>query len=194
MARDDRFKRYQEAGADFLETARMRAEEFLRELAKMGDSTQKQAQGAVDELFEGGRKGTEQIVGSIRREITAQLSQLGLATKEDLAELERRLTAKVASAGGAGPAGPVGAAVGAPPAPAAVSTPAPATVSPAAGGPAVSAAGPTPAGSSPTLAKKAAATKTTAKKAAAKSPAEKVPGKKAVAKKAAPAKKDAGGI
>jgi polyhydroxyalkanoate synthesis regulator phasin len=98
MPRDDRFKRYQEAGAEFLETARTRAEEFLRELAKMGDSTQKQAQGAVDDLVEGGRKGTEQILGSIRREITAQLSQLGLATKQDLEDLERRLTGATTSA------------------------------------------------------------------------------------------------
>jgi polyhydroxyalkanoate synthesis regulator phasin len=93
MPRDDRFKRYQEAGADFLETARTRAEEFLRELAKLGDSSQKQAQGTVDDLVEGGRKGTEQILATIRREITAQLSQLGLATKQDLEDLERRLTA-----------------------------------------------------------------------------------------------------
>jgi polyhydroxyalkanoate synthesis regulator phasin len=99
MARDDRFKRYQEAGAEFLEIARARAEEFLQELAKMGDSTQKQAQDTVDDFVAGGRKGTDQIVTAIRREITAQLSQLGLATKEDLADLERRL-----SGGAAGPA------------------------------------------------------------------------------------------
>ena len=67
MARDDLFKKYQEAGAEFLEAARTRAEEFLRSLAQMGDSTQKQAQDAVDDLVEGGRKGTEQILTSIRR-------------------------------------------------------------------------------------------------------------------------------
>ena len=61
------------------------------ELAQMGDSTQMQAQDAVDDLVEGGRKGTGQILTSIRREITAQLSQLGLATKDDLADLEGRL-------------------------------------------------------------------------------------------------------
>jgi polyhydroxyalkanoate synthesis regulator phasin len=91
MASDDRFKRYQEVGADFFETARTRAEDFLREVTKMGDSTQKQASCAVDDLVGGSRKGTEQLLASIRREITAQLSQLGLATKEDLADLERRL-------------------------------------------------------------------------------------------------------
>jgi polyhydroxyalkanoate synthesis regulator phasin len=102
MVRDDRFKRYQEAGADFLEVARSRAEEFLEELAKAGDTTQKQAQGALDELLEGSRKGTEQILTSIRKEITSQLSLLGIATKEDLAALERRLTGQVEPASGGG--------------------------------------------------------------------------------------------
>jgi polyhydroxyalkanoate synthesis regulator phasin len=102
MAADERFKKYQEVGADFLETARARAEEFLRELGKAGDSTQRQAQGAVDEMFESSRRGSEQLFGAIRREITAQLAALGLATKDDLADLERRLTGRVGSARAAG--------------------------------------------------------------------------------------------
>ena len=98
MARDDRLKKVQGVGADFLETARARAEEFLRELSRAGGDTQEKAQGALDELVEGGRKGTEQLVSLIRREITAQLGLLGLATKEDLAALERRLSAGTAKA------------------------------------------------------------------------------------------------
>ena len=89
--RDDRFRKYQEAGADFLETARARAEDFLRELSKAGESTQRQGKDALDDLLEGSRKGTEQLIGSIRDEVRSQLSLLGLATKEDLAALERRL-------------------------------------------------------------------------------------------------------
>lgn len=97
MARDERFKKYQEAGADFLETARARAEDFLRELSKAGGSTQRQGKDALDDLLEGSRKGTEQLIGSIRDEIRSQLSLLGLATKEDLASLERRLSGSGAS-------------------------------------------------------------------------------------------------
>ena len=67
MAGDDPFRRYQEVGAEFVEAARARADEFLRQLAQMGDSTQRQAQDAVDDLVEGGRKGTGQILTSIRR-------------------------------------------------------------------------------------------------------------------------------
>ena len=94
MARDDRFKKAQQTGADWLETARVRAEEFLRELSKAGDSTQKSAQGALDDLIEGSRKGTEQLISSIRSEVSAQLGLLGLATKADLADLERRITGR----------------------------------------------------------------------------------------------------
>ena len=78
---DDRFKRYQEAGNDFLETARARAEDFLRELAKATESTQKQAQGQVDELVAAGRRGTDQMIDLVRREVESQLSQLGVVTK-----------------------------------------------------------------------------------------------------------------
>lgn len=88
---DDRFKRYQEAGNDFLETARARAEDFLRELAKATESTQKQAQGQVDDMVAAGRRGTDQMIDVVRREVAAQFGQLGLATRADLDALERRL-------------------------------------------------------------------------------------------------------
>jgi DNA-binding protein HU-beta len=88
---DDRFKKYQEAGVDFLETARARAEEFLRELSKAGESTQRQGRDTLEDVLEGSRKGTEGMITSIRNEIRSQLSLLGLATQEDLAALERRL-------------------------------------------------------------------------------------------------------
>ena len=96
---NDGFKWYQSAGADLLEAARMRAEDFLRELAKMGDSTHRHTQGALSDLAEGGRRGTDQILDVIKGEITAQLSLLGLATKADLAALERRLSARSVAAG-----------------------------------------------------------------------------------------------
>jgi polyhydroxyalkanoate synthesis regulator phasin len=98
MAPDERFKRYQEAGADFLEVARARAEEFLRELAKVGDTTQKQAQDAIDDMVEGSRKGTEHILTSIRREVAAQLSLVGIGSIEDLEAMVRRVTGRAAPA------------------------------------------------------------------------------------------------
>ncbi|MBV9662098.1 MAG: hypothetical protein JO337_13165 [Acidimicrobiales bacterium] len=93
MAPDDRLRRVQEAGADFLEAARARAEEFLKELSRAGEDTSGRAHGALDEIIEGSRKGTEQLVSSIRKEINVQLRHLGVATKEDLADLEKRVAA-----------------------------------------------------------------------------------------------------
>ena len=98
MARDDRLKKVQGVGADFLETARARAEEFLKELAKATGDTQGRAQGALDDLVVGGRKSTEQFVSTVRKEVQNQLGALGLATKADLAALERKLTGKVSAA------------------------------------------------------------------------------------------------
>jgi polyhydroxyalkanoate synthesis regulator phasin len=104
MVGDDRLRKAQKAGADWLETARVRAEEFLRELSRATDTTEGRAQEAVNDLIEGSKKGTEQLVSSIRTEISAQLGLLGLATKADLADLERRLTGKAAGAKKTGPA------------------------------------------------------------------------------------------
>jgi hypothetical protein len=104
MAGDDRLRKAQKAGADWLETARVRAEEFLRELSRATDTIEGRAQEAVNDLIEGSKKGTEQLVSSIRTEISAQLGLLGLATKADLADLERRLTGKATGAKKASPA------------------------------------------------------------------------------------------
>ena len=103
MARDDRLRKVQGAGADFLDTARAKAEDFLRELSRAGGDTQGRAQEALDDLVGGGRRGTEQIVSAIRKEVQNQLSSLGFATKADLQALERRLSGRVTAAK-AGPA------------------------------------------------------------------------------------------
>lgn len=157
---EDRFKRYQDVGTDFLESARARAEEFLRELAKATETTQKQASGQVDDLVAAGRRGTDQILDVIRREVSSQLGQLGLATQQDLDALERRVTGKA---------------------------PAKKTAAKKAG---AKKAGAKKAGAKKAASKKAAAKKAPAKKAPAKdvasqSPASKSPAEKVAAKKAA---------
>jgi polyhydroxyalkanoate synthesis regulator phasin len=91
---DERFRRYQDVGADFLEEARRRAEEFLNDFSKVGDSTHRQAHGAVDDMVGGSRRNTGLIVNAVRDEMAAQLSLLGIATKRDLEDLERRLVAR----------------------------------------------------------------------------------------------------
>lgn len=97
-------QRYLDAGIAFTEMSRAKAEEFVKDLVKAGEIRQKEAQSRVDELVERSRKNTEQLlersrknteqwVETVRSEITAQLSTLGLATKEDIARLERLIGA-----------------------------------------------------------------------------------------------------
>lgn len=91
MVGDDWFRRYSEAGAEILGGARARTEELIRELARAGESTQHQAQGAVVDLMGGGRRSADQLRDLVRREIANQLGALGIATTDDLKDLERRL-------------------------------------------------------------------------------------------------------
>lgn len=99
MRPEDMWKRYQEAGADFVEVARSRAEAILRELTKVSDATQRQAEEAFDEAMGGSRAGAEQLLTAIRREVAAGLAVLGIATKDDLAAMEERLSRLVTSSG-----------------------------------------------------------------------------------------------
>jgi polyhydroxyalkanoate synthesis regulator phasin len=104
MSSDDRLKQAQDAGAEFIEAAMAKAEELVRELRSLRGPRGRQA-AAVEELVDTGRRSTDQLRELLRREIAAQLSGLGLATKADLDALERRLEAKPAArSAGSGPA------------------------------------------------------------------------------------------
>lgn len=161
MAKKQVFQQAFEAGMAFLNLTRDRAEEVVKDLVKAGEVSKGKAQKAIDDLLERSRQGTEELRGLIRREV----SELGLATREDVARIEARLDA-VASA--PPDAAAAAAASEAPPA-----GPAPAAKAPA-----------EPPASKPATKKAPAATKAPAKKAAAKKGAA----KKAVAKKKAAAK------
>jgi polyhydroxyalkanoate synthesis regulator phasin len=190
MARDERLKKAQAAGADFIETARDKAEDFLKELAKTGGETQS----ALDDLVAGGRKTGEQLVSAISKEIRNQVNALGLVTRIDLQALEARLTGRTPATRSSAPARPSAAgnhtagskpAAAKAPSSAKASSPAktPAAKTPAAKTPAAK----TPAAKTP-AAKTPAARSGAAKGAAGKAAATPAPaGAKAAAKKA-PAK------
>ncbi|MGH9123009.1 MAG: hypothetical protein ACRDYC_13880 [Acidimicrobiales bacterium] len=78
MNKDDRFRRWQAAGSELVESAKERAESLLRGAGLGGEHNDQN--GHSDGLIE-----------TIRHEITRQLSLLGVATKDDLAGLEKRL-------------------------------------------------------------------------------------------------------
>ena len=91
MAQSDILKRYLDAGMAFTQLTRARADAIVKELVRAGEVRRERTQETVDDLVERSRRNTEALLGLVRKEVTSQLSQLGLATKEDLARLERRL-------------------------------------------------------------------------------------------------------
>ena len=99
MPQNDQLRRYLDAGIAFTQMTRQRAEAIVKDLVNAGEMQRDQTQQFVDELVERSRKNTEMLLDTVRKEVADQLSSLGLATKADLAALERRL-----KSGGAGPA------------------------------------------------------------------------------------------
>ncbi|HWG74358.1 MAG TPA: hypothetical protein VG184_09935 [Acidimicrobiales bacterium] len=157
MARDDLLKRYQEAGTEFIESTVARAEEFFREVARIGENTQKQAQDRVEDLREGSRRSTDQLIDTIRRELGHQVAQFSFATRSDLARIEARLDALER--------GRPGAAAAAPPAKKAPANKAPAKKAAATAAKSTSASKPAPAAKSAPASKAPPAKKAPADKA-----------------------------
>jgi polyhydroxyalkanoate synthesis regulator phasin len=92
MAQNDLLKRYLEAGMSFTQMTRSRAEGIVKDLVKAGELQREQTQERVDDLVDRSRKNTEHLMSLIRREVSQQLSGMGLATKDDLARLEAKLS------------------------------------------------------------------------------------------------------
>lgn len=86
------WRQYLEAGMQAGEMTRAQAQRIVRQLVKEGQLAEERARSYVDELVTRSRKRTEDLRKVVRREIQGQLSALGLATKDDLAKLERKLS------------------------------------------------------------------------------------------------------
>jgi polyhydroxyalkanoate synthesis regulator phasin len=102
MAENDMLRRYLDAGMAFTQLTRARAQAIVKDLVKAGEVQREQTQERVEELMDRSRKKTEALLDVVRKEVRQQLSAMGLATKEDIARLER----KIAAAGGAKKAAP----------------------------------------------------------------------------------------
>jgi polyhydroxyalkanoate synthesis regulator phasin len=98
MATNDRWQEYLDAGRAWTQMTREQAEAVVKDLVKAGEVQQKRAKKAVDELLERSRKNAEELRKVVRHEIQSQISSLGIATQEDLARLERKLSKAGSSA------------------------------------------------------------------------------------------------
>ena len=160
MTNTSGYQRYLDAGVNFTQMTRARAEELVQDLVKSGAVQRKEAQAKVEELVERSRKSSESLLHVVRDEVTHQLQALGISSVEDLAT-------QVATVLGRSASSAKKAAAKKAPAKKAPAKKAPAKKAPAKKAPAKKA----PAKKAPakkTAAKKTAAKKTAAKKTAAK--------------------------
>jgi polyhydroxyalkanoate synthesis regulator phasin len=85
-----------ETGMQFTELRRSQARTIVSDLVAQGHVARDQMGAAVDEVVEMSRRRSENlrrvVQKVVQKEVQRQLGSLGLATKSDLAKLERRLT------------------------------------------------------------------------------------------------------
>lgn len=91
MPENDLFRRSLDAGLAFTQMTRERADKFVKDLVKAGEVRREEAASRVEDLLERSRQNTEALVGLVRKEIDARLSQLNLVTSDDLAAMAARL-------------------------------------------------------------------------------------------------------
>jgi polyhydroxyalkanoate synthesis regulator phasin len=73
------------------EMRRSQARAVANDLVAQGQLARDQMSAAVDELVEMSRRRTDDLRKVVQKEVHRQLSTIGIATKADLAALERRL-------------------------------------------------------------------------------------------------------
>jgi polyhydroxyalkanoate synthesis regulator phasin len=91
MPQNPDWQRYLEAGMQFTELRRSQARAVAAELVGQGQLARDQVSGAVDEIMAMSRRRSEELQLLIRREVERQLGVLGIATKADIARLERKI-------------------------------------------------------------------------------------------------------
>ncbi len=104
MAQPPDLKRVLETGIHFTELRRSQARQLASDLVAQGQLARDQIGAAVDELVEMSRRRSEELRAVVSTEVQRQLSVIGLVTKRDLEELERRLSARLSGRRTAGSA------------------------------------------------------------------------------------------
>lgn len=92
MAQNPLIKRYLDAGMAFTQMTQARAEAIVKELVKAGEVQAQRTEEVVNALVERSRKNTDKLLEVVRKEVRDQIAGLGLATKDDIARLESKLS------------------------------------------------------------------------------------------------------
>src|SRR4029077_21000798 len=86
------WKQILETGMQFTEMRRSQAKSLAADLVAQGHLARDQMAATVDEFVELSRRRTEALRKMVQTEVQRQLATVGIATKQDHAALERRLT------------------------------------------------------------------------------------------------------
>jgi polyhydroxyalkanoate synthesis regulator phasin len=85
------WKQALEAGMQFTQMRRSQARAIANDLADKGQLARDQIASAVDDLVDMSKRRTDELGKIVQKEVQRQLGALGVATKSDIAALERRL-------------------------------------------------------------------------------------------------------
>jgi polyhydroxyalkanoate synthesis regulator phasin len=99
MAITDTVRKYVEAGREALSPGK--AEDMARALARQGEIRRDQVSGLARDLVDWSRRNRERLLDLIRREVKKQISRAGVATKEEIDSLKRRVRELERGRGGA---------------------------------------------------------------------------------------------
>jgi len=80
-----------DASKDVAQQAQDRLEALVRDVSRSTEEQAAQVQSVVQELVDRSRDNTERISDRIAKQVQTQLAALGLATKADIARLERKI-------------------------------------------------------------------------------------------------------
>lgn len=92
MAENPLIKRYLDAGMAFTQMTQSRAEAIVKELVKAGEVQAQKTEELVNQIVERSRQNTDRLLEVVRKEVRDQIAGLGLATKDDIARLEKKLS------------------------------------------------------------------------------------------------------
>ena len=91
MARSPRnalLKQYLDAGIQFTQMTRERAEAIVKDLVDAGEVRRKQANRLVDDLVDRSRSNFDQMLETVRKEVQDQVALLEVVSKDAIARLE----------------------------------------------------------------------------------------------------------
>src|SRR3954463_6278591 len=91
MAQNDLIQRYLDAGMQFTQMTRARAEAIVRDLVKAGEVQAEQAQALVADMVDRSRKNTERLVEQIQNEVRKQVSVAEFVTKDTVSRLQSQI-------------------------------------------------------------------------------------------------------